>query len=94
MPRNDRTSDNSAAQLGLAVRAAREAAGVTQQEAALRADMDRAYLSEVENGKRSISVDRLLRLCASLNVRASAIIAQLEENVARKLVDGSKRSQR
>jgi Uma2 family endonuclease len=48
--------------MGRALRAARQASGITQQAAAMRADMDRAYVSEVENGKRSLSVDRLLRI--------------------------------
>jgi transcriptional regulator with XRE-family HTH domain len=40
--------------------------------------MDRAYLSEVENGKRSLSVDRLLRICRALGWRATDVIAAVE----------------
>ena len=75
MPRNE----NSAAAVGRVLREAREAAGATQQDVALRAGMDRAYLSEVENGKRSLSVDRLLRVCRAIGVRASTVIGRIEK---------------
>ena len=67
--------------VGRVLRQAREAAGVSQQDAAARADMDRAYVSEVENGKRSISLDRFLRLCAGLNVRAGDAVAEIERQL-------------
>jgi transcriptional regulator with XRE-family HTH domain len=51
---------------------------MSQQDVAMLADMDRAYISEVENGKRSLSVDRLLRICGVLEIRASTLIARVE----------------
>lgn len=57
---------------------------MTQEEAAKRAQMDRAYICEVENGKRSLSVDRLLRLCGSMNVPAATIIAEVEQELRKK----------
>jgi len=66
------------------LRQAREAAKISQQDAALLADMDRAYISEVENGKRSLSVDRLLRISSALNVRAADIIAEIEKQLLKK----------
>ena len=47
----------------------------------MRADMDRAYVSEVENGKRSLSVDRFLRICTAIGVRAATIVTQIERQV-------------
>jgi len=69
--------------VGRALRDARQASGITQQDAAMRADMDRAYISEVENGKRSLSVDRLLRICRAINVRAANIVAEVEDELRR-----------
>jgi transcriptional regulator with XRE-family HTH domain len=77
-------NEKSAAVIGQVLRAVREQAGLTQQEVALKARMDRAYLSEVENGKRSLSVDRLLRLCDVLGVRGSTIIDRIEKIVRSK----------
>ena len=82
MPSNGRFNDKSAEIVGRVLRRVRETAGITQQDVAMRADMDRAYISEVENGKRSISVDRLLRVCEALNVRAATIISQVEKEIA------------
>jgi transcriptional regulator with XRE-family HTH domain len=45
---------------------------------------DRAYISEVENGKRSLSLDRLLRLCGSLEVKAANVIADVEEELRKR----------
>jgi transcriptional regulator with XRE-family HTH domain len=64
------------------LREARESANLSQQEAALNAGMDRAYISEVENGKRSLSVDRLLRLCAAIGVQANEIVSKIERQLS------------
>lgn len=77
MPRNE----TSAAVIGRVLREARERAGVTQQDVALRARMDRAYLSEVENGKRSLSVDRLLRICRAIGVQPGTILDRIERTL-------------
>jgi transcriptional regulator with XRE-family HTH domain len=84
VPRNDRCNDKSAAVIGRVLRETREASGLTQQEVAMRADMDRAYISEVEGGKRSLSVDRLLRICESMNLRAAKVIADVEQKLKSK----------
>ena len=75
--------DRSAIAVGRVLRQARKSAGVTQQEVALRARMDRAYLSEVENGKRSLSIDRLLLICKAMNVPASTIVGRIERALRR-----------
>jgi transcriptional regulator with XRE-family HTH domain len=91
VPTNERSNDKSAEVVGRVLRKVREASGITQQDAAMRADMDRAYISEVENGKRSISVDRLLRICDSLNVRAAKVIAEVEKELLSKPDRASRR---
>lgn len=77
MPRNER----SATVIGSVLREAREQSGLTQQELALRAGMDRAYVNEVENGKRSLSVDRMLRLCAAIRVRTGTLMNRIEKEL-------------
>jgi transcriptional regulator with XRE-family HTH domain len=84
VPRNDKSNDKTAAIVGRVLREAREASGMTQQDVAMRADMDRAYISEVENGKRAVSVDRLLRICGSMNVRAANVISDVEQDLQSK----------
>ena len=65
--------------LGQVLRDAREEAGMTQEALAAKAGMDRAYISEIERGKASPSVDRLFRICRAMDVRASTILARVEK---------------
>ena len=55
------------------------AADLTQEQLASRARVDRTYISDLENDKVSPTVDMLERLCNSLGVRASAILARAED---------------
>lgn len=64
--------------LGDELRKARQQAGWTQEKLAARAGMDRAYISEIERGKVSLSVDRLLRICKAMGVRAALIVDRVE----------------
>ena len=64
--------------LGDELRTARKDAGLSQEELASRAGLHRTYISLLERGLRSPTVDVLLRLCAAMGVSASKIIARLE----------------
>ncbi len=65
--------------LGEALRTARQAAGLTQEAVAFEAKIDRAYLSQLENDRKSPTVETLFLICRALKVRASEIISQVEE---------------
>jgi transcriptional regulator with XRE-family HTH domain len=65
--------------LGTLLKDARLAAGLTQEQLAAEAQMDRAYISEIERGKVSISIDRFLRICDALGIRAAEIIDRLQK---------------
>jgi len=54
--------------LGKKIAAARKAAHLTQEDLAGAAEMDRSYLSEVENGHKNISVLALLKLAKALKM--------------------------
>ena len=75
--------DTSAAAVGQILCEARDEAGLTQEELAARARMDRSYVSDVERGEASLSVDRLLRVCRALGVRAATIVERIERRTAR-----------
>lgn len=64
--------------LGEELRSAREAAKMTQEQLAYEAEIDRTYISELENNKKSPTLDVLLRLCRALGVKASEIVARIE----------------
>lgn len=64
--------------VGDELRRAREAAGLTQEEAAFRSGLSRPYVSQLERGLKSPTLETLLRLCAALGVRASDLVARVE----------------
>lgn len=71
--------------LGQALRKLRTERGWSQGELALRAQMDRNYLSLIELGRNSPSVRMLLRLCAALEVRAAEVLEDVERRVQAQL---------
>lgn len=64
--------------LGDELRKARNACGLTQEELAFKAGVSRNYVSLLELGEKSPTVQTLLRICKSLGIRASTIIARIE----------------
>jgi transcriptional regulator with XRE-family HTH domain len=65
--------------LGEVLRRAREEAGLTQERLALRAEVDRTYISQLERDKKSPTLDMLFRLCDAIGIRASELIARVEQ---------------
>ena len=64
--------------LGDELRKAREKAGITQEELSFRADLHRTYISQLENDKKSPTVDTLFKICKALDAKASKVLAQVE----------------
>lgn len=64
--------------LGDELRKAREAAGLTQEQLSFAAEIDRSYVSLLENNKKSPTVEMLFRVCDALGVSASSLIANVE----------------
>lgn len=61
----------AAASVGPAIRHYREEAGLTQEELASMAGLNRSYLSELEQGRETEQMRRILRLLKLLGVRAT-----------------------
>jgi len=57
------------------VRQARKAAGLSQEELALEAEVDRTYVSQVERAKRNITVVVLARLARALKTTPEALVS-------------------
>jgi transcriptional regulator with XRE-family HTH domain len=68
--------------LGEELRNARKAAGLTQEQLSFDAKLDRTYISQLENDKKSPTLDALFRICAALKVPASELIARVEKRLA------------
>jgi transcriptional regulator with XRE-family HTH domain len=71
---------------GHVLRAAREAAGLSQQTLALRAEIDRTYPSLLERGLRSPSLGTLMNLAPVLGIPPEALVKRTE---AQLLANGS-----
>jgi transcriptional regulator with XRE-family HTH domain len=68
--------------LGQALRKLRTQRGWTQTDLALRAEMGRNYLSQIELGHYSPSVRMLVRLCRALDVRPAHVLDDMERREA------------
>ena len=59
----------TAASLGAAIKHYRQEAGLSQAELAARSGLNRTYLSDLEKGKETEQLRRLLRVLRQLGVR-------------------------
>ncbi|MCQ3949303.1 MAG: transcriptional regulator [Planctomycetes bacterium] len=66
--------------LGTELQKARKAAGLSQEELGFRAGVHRTYVSMLERGKASPTVDTLFQLCKALRIKASDFIRRVEKS--------------
>lgn len=59
---------NVKAKIGLRIKTLREKAGISQLELSNLADLDRTYISSVENGKRNISIVNIEKIANALRI--------------------------
>jgi transcriptional regulator with XRE-family HTH domain len=64
--------------LGEELRKAREDAKLTQEQLAVRAGVHRTYVSLLERDLKSPTVKVLFRICKTLRIPASELIARVE----------------
>ena len=68
--------------LGIAILQLRKQQGLSQERLALEADIDRRYMSDVENGKRNISLDIIERIASRLGIEVCELL-RYAENVGK-----------
>ena len=56
------------------VRKARKAAGLSQEELGFEAGLDRTYISQVERGKRNVTIVVLARLATALKTTPDRLL--------------------
>ncbi|MEX2317528.1 MAG: helix-turn-helix transcriptional regulator [Pirellulales bacterium] len=64
---------------GDVLKKAREAAGMTQEKLAWDAELDRTFISRLENNRMSPTLDTLFRLSDALGLPASTLVARVEK---------------
>ena len=62
------------AAIGAKLRAVREKLGMSQEEVAERAGVDRTYISILERGLKSPTLDTMERICAALGTLPERVI--------------------
>lgn len=68
------------AAFGAAIREIRQECGLSQEELALEAGLDRSYFGGVERGERNVSLANLFRIADALGVRPSEIHVRAERS--------------
>lgn len=64
--------------LGDALRTARVAAQLSQEQVADRAALDRTYISELERGRKAATVEAVAAIALAIGTTASALISEAE----------------
>ena len=63
--------------LGLAIRSARHRAALTQERLAEKADLSAVFISLLENGRMTVSLDSLFRIAKSMGVTLGDLVAKI-----------------
>lgn len=63
--------------IGQKIAGLRRAKDITQEDLAGLAEMDRSYLSEIENGHKNLSVMSLIKIADALKVRPSKLLEDI-----------------
>ena len=64
--------------VGVELRKAREEADLSQEELAKRAGISRVYISQLEGGKKSISLGLFMRMAEGMGMLPSKLLARIE----------------
>lgn len=60
--------------IGARIAAIRKKEGITQEDLAGVAEVDRSYLSEIENGHKNMSVLSLIKIAGALKIKPSKLL--------------------
>ncbi|SHE72778.1 DNA-binding transcriptional regulator, XRE-family HTH domain [Lampropedia hyalina DSM 16112] len=63
---------------GLAVRAVRQRLGISQEELALAAELDRSYLGSVERGEANLALINMVRIAMALNTNVELLMKEAQ----------------
>ena len=61
--------------LGVAIRAARKAKGLSQEALAELADIDRSYMGGIERGEHNLAIINLIKIANALGVKTSDLLS-------------------
>lgn len=65
--------------IGITIKALRAEKGVSQEKLALSTGIDRRYMSDIENGRRNVSLEITEKLATFFGMKASEFIKKIEQ---------------
>lgn len=65
--------------VGITIKELRKERGMSQETFAYESGIDRRYMSDIENGKRNISLDILERIADKLEIQLSSLFQRVEK---------------
>lgn len=65
--------------LGITLKVLRAEKGVSQEKLALSTGIDRRYMSDIENGRRNVSLEIVGKLAFFFGMKASELIQRIEQ---------------
>lgn len=68
---------------GLVIRKLRESRGMSQEELANTSGLHRTYISDVERGKRNISLLNIQAIAIALNMPIHQVFAEVEKQTSK-----------
>jgi len=71
-------TDQIRSTFGQVLREQRTARGISQEDLALNADVDRTFVSQMERGIRQPTITTIMKLAEALGIQASALVARME----------------
>jgi transcriptional regulator with XRE-family HTH domain len=74
-------ADQVSAAFGRILREQRAAAGVSQEQLALSADVDRTFVSQMERGIRQPTLTTLFKLAKALEMQPSTLVSRTEKQL-------------
>lgn len=66
---------------GRALRELRAEAGLSQEQLAAKARLNRTYVGDVERGERNIAIVNMQKLAKALGIRLSEIVREMEKHL-------------
>jgi len=66
--------------VGAQIRYCRQSKGLSQEELALRANINPAYYGQVERGLKCPTIDTLYKISRALNISLAALLQEVEPN--------------
>ena len=67
-------------QLGQRIAEVRKAQNISQKQLALMSDINKGYLSEIENGISNISINKLFRIADALDIPTKDLFSSIEND--------------